>query len=215
MAKGRNAQLSGGRELSRLTQNDPLTGSLLQKLITAVNVLAANSAVSATGKLSPPPPIDTHNVQGTYDADTNTLTVPGEVLHYTMVHNQAIQKGVQYVSEIATDPSFSSPHPIDHGASRSAFVSLPTFQDDGVTPQTYYLRSLPQYHGSDPQKPTVFGGLNGPTKIVMGGTSSGSLLPGQGSGTARNGQQGAQGLGKVLNRPSPGPKRNIIMRSTK
>lgn len=209
MAKGKNAQLSPSRELSFVNQRDPLLGSLLRKIINAVNTTAVNAAVSSIGKLAPPPPIDSHNVQGTL-TPTNTLQVAGEILHYTLNHNQAIQKGVQYISEIDTSPNFTQPHVVDHGASRSAFVSLPTFQNDGVTPQTYYLRSYAQYHGSDPSKPTVYGGVNGATPITMGGTSAATLLPSQGSGTARNGQQGGVGLGTILNRPAPGPKRNLL-----
>ena len=212
MAKAINQQLTASRELSYVNQKDPLMGTLCRKIISAVNSLAKNAAVAAVGKLSPPPPIDSLTVQGALDPSTNTLTVPGEILHHTLTHNQAVQKGVQYISEIDTNPNFSQPHIIDHGSSRSSFVSLPSMQSDGATPNTYYLRSYAQYHGSDPSKPTVFGGVTGATKIVMGGTTATpmSLLPSTGSGTANpNGQQGAVGLGKVLNRPAPGPKRNL------
>jgi hypothetical protein len=209
MAKALNQILLGGRELSFVNQRDSLAGSLLNRIISAVNTLASNAAVSAVGKLSPPPPIDTINPSGTYDAATNTLTVAGgETLHYTMTHNQAIQKGVQYVSEIATNPNFVGAHPIDHGSSRSAFVSLPSLTDAG-DPQPYYLRSMAQYHGSDPSKPTVYGGVDKPIKILMGGATRATLQTSQGSGTARAGQV-AQGLGKTLNRPAPGPKRNLV-----
>ncbi len=208
MAKGKNGQLNGGRELAMVTQEHALLGSLLQKIITAINTTAQNASVSSVGKLPPPPPIDTHDLQGSYDATTNTFTAPGEILHYTLVHNQSIRKGVQYLSEISTDPNFSSPHPIDHGASRSAFVNLPAMDNDG-NQQVYYLRSLSQYHGSNPSEKTVFGGQNGPIKIVMTGSNKGTLLQGQGSGTAKNGQQGGRGLGTVLTRPAPGPQRNL------
>ena len=209
MAKGTNAQLSPSRELSFVNQKDPLLGSLLRKVINAINTTAVNVAVSSIGKLPPPPPIDVITPQGTL-TPKNALQVSGEVLHFTMAHNQAIQKGVQYVSEIDTSPNFTQPHVIDHGASRSAFVSLPTFQNDGVTKQTYYLRSYAQYHGSNPSKPTVYGGANGAIPITMGGTSAATLLPSHGSGTAKNGQQAGVGLGVVLNRPAPGPKRNLV-----
>ena len=208
MAKGNNAQLNASREVSFVNQRDPLLGSLLRKIISAVNTTAINAAVSSIGKLPPPPPIDSHNVQGQLDSIANTMTVPGEVLHYTMVQNQAIQKGVHYLSEISTDPTFTQPHIISHGASRSAFVALPTMDNTGA-PQSYYLRSYVQYPGSNPAKPTVFGGAANPIKIVMTGSSMATLLPSQGSGTAKNGAQGGVGLGKVLNRPAPGPKRNL------
>ena len=206
---GKNQQLTASRELSYVNQKDSLLGSLLRKVINAVNTTAVNAAVSSIGKLSPPPPIDSITPAGTY-TPKNTFECSGEILHYTLTHNQAIQKGIQYLSEVDTNPNFTQPHVIDHGCSRSAFVSLPTFMSDGVTPQTYYLRSYAQYHGSDASPKTVFGGINGAIPITMGGTSAATLQPSQGSGTARNGQQGGVGLGTILNRPAPGPKRNLL-----
>lgn len=208
MARGKNGRLQGGRELSYITQKDSLLGALLQRVITSVNTVADHNGSAAVGKLPPPDPIDTHNVQGAYDSSTNTLTVTGNVLHYTLTHNQSLKKGVQYLSEIDTDPNFTNPHPIDHGSSRTAFVSLPDLDNEG-NPQAYYLRSYPQYPGSNAQKPTVFGGLNGATKIVLNGSGArGTLLQSQASGTARVGQ-GGKGLGDILTRPAPGPKRNL------
>jgi len=137
----------------------------------------------------------------------NVLTAPGELLHFTVTHNAAIQRGIRYIAEVDTDPSFPSPHPIDLGTSRSGFRSLPT-KDDSHQPVGYYLRVTPQMPGSAPQKPTVYGGLQGPTQIVMSGNTSMSLLPSQAAGTAKPGQ-GGQGLGKVQSRgPVGGPKRN-------
>jgi|ERR1700674_220374 len=205
---GENQHLQGGRELNYVAQKDAYAGTLFSRIIEAVNTLAKNAGVAAVGKIAPPPPIDAINVSGTQVGDT--ITVPGEVLHHTLTHNQAISKGVNYFSEVDTNPNFTQPHVIPHTASRSSFLSLPTFLDDGVTKQTYYLRSYAQYHGSDPSKPTVLGGSGGAIKIQMSGTSSGTLLSSTGSGTAApNGQQGAHGLGKVLDRPAPGPKRLV------
>lgn len=221
MAKGNKAQLSGGRELSYVTQKDALFGSLIQRIITSINTLGANTAVSPTGKLPAPAPIDSITVQGQMDPDTNTLTVPSEHLHWTLTHNPAVQKGIQYLTEIDTDPSFPQPHVIDHGCSRSGFVSLPATMD-GTQPQAYYMRSYPQYHGSDPAPRTTLGGQNGATKIILTpptGAGGHALLPSKGSGTASpTGQQGGKGLGTVLNRPSPGPLRNLAqsrLRGTK
>jgi len=213
MPRALNQQLAPSRELAYVTQRDPLLGSLLRKIVASANALAKNAAVSAVGKISPPNPIDSIQVKGVFNPSTNTLQCPGEILHHTLTHNQAVQKGVQYISEISTDQNFSQPHVVDHGSSRSSFISLPTLQNDGVTPNTYFLRSYAQYPGSDPTKPTVFGGATGATKILMGGNptagTSTTLLPSTGSGTAKNGAQGGVGLGVVLNRPSPGPKRNL------
>lgn len=224
MPQGKNQILSGGRELSRLNQMDSMTGSLLSRIITAINNLADNIAVSPVGKLSPPDPINSHTVSGTL---TNGVMVsPSETLHFTLTHNAPVKKGVQYISEIDTDPNFPQPHVIDHGASRSAFVHLPALASDGVTQQTYYLRSYAQYHGSDPSEKTTYGGrdaaipiqltpstgavsVNGTLYPLQGATGV-DILPSTGSGTASpDGQQGGKGLGTVNQRPAPGPKRNL------
>ena len=207
--QGRNSQLEGGQELSKISQNDFSNGSILQRIIDAVNSLATNIGASAVGKLPPPPPINSIQVQGTQSG--NIITASSEHLHFTLTHNGPVSKGVQYISEIATDPNFLAPHILDHGASRSGFVHLPTFQSDGLTKQTYYLRSYAQYHGSDPQKPTVLGGLGSATQIQMTGTSAMDLLPSTGSGTASpSGTQGGKGLGDVLTRPAPTSKRSLL-----
>jgi hypothetical protein len=206
--QGLNKQLEGGRELAHTTMHYQAIGTLITRVINSVNTLAKNAGVSSVGKITPPPPIDTINVQGTQAG--STITCPSEILHWTMTHNQAIQKGVNYISEIDTDPNFPAPHVVDHGCSRSAFLTLPAKTTAGAT-QTYYLRSYAQMPGSDPCKPTVLGNLGGATKIQMTGTSQTSLLPSAGSGTASpTGQQGGHGLGMILDRPAPGPKRNLL-----
>ncbi len=203
-----NQVLSGGRELSYVAQKDAYAGTLFQRIISAVNGGFASLGGSAVGKLSPPPPIDNINVQGSIS--NGILTAPSEILHHTLTHNPALQKGVRYFSEIDTSPEFLSPHVIDHGTSRSSFLTLPTM-DNGGSQQTYYLRSYAQYPGSDPCKPTVFGNIGGAIGIQMTGTSNTSLLTSAGSGTASpTGQQGGKGLGVVLNRPAPGPKRSLV-----
>jgi len=206
--QGLNQELQGGRELPYLSMRDSYLGSILQRIIAAVNQTAKNAAVSSVGKVPPPNPVDSINVLGTQSG--NTVTCPGEILHFTLTHNQAVSRGVQYVSEVDTDPSFPQPHIIDHGCSRSGFLTLPTLTGAGNTKNTYYLRSYAQYHGSDPCKPTVFGGLGGALQIQMNGTNVGVPLPSTGSGTASpTGQQGGHGLGIVLDRPAPGPKRSV------
>lgn len=207
MARGDNAQLEGGRELNYVTQRDPYAGSLFDRIVKAVNQLAKNAGVAAVGKVSPPPKVDGITVQGALSG--STLTAPSEILHWTLQHNGAIQKNIRYFSEIDTNPNFPAPHVIDHGTSRSAFLTLPKMNTAGDT-QTYYLRSYAQYHGSDPCEPTVHGNLGGAIGIQMTGSSKTTLLTSAGSGTASpNGQQGGHGLGKVLDRPAPGPKRNV------
>ena len=203
-----NQQLDGGRELDYLTCKDPYAGSLLSHMIEGINNVAKAASVAVFGKTAPPPPIDSINVQGTQSG--TKITCPSEILHWTLTHNQAISKGVRYFTEIDTDPNFLAPHVIDHGCSRTGFTSLPTYLNDGNTKQTYYMRSYAQYPGSDPAKPTVLGNLGGAIQIQMTGSSATTLLSSTGSGTASpSGQQGGHGLGIVIDRPAPGPKRNI------
>lgn len=204
--QGKNAQLEGGQELTHVTHKDALHGSLLNRIIQAINTLAQNANVSAIGKLEPPDPVDSVQVSGTQSG--NVITSPSEHLHFTITHNAELHKGARYISEIATEPNFLQPHVVDHGASRSGFVHLPAQDSDG-NPHTYYLRTYVQYRGSDPSKPTVLGGLAGATQIRLTGSSKLSLLPSTGSGTASpNGQQGGKGLGTLTTRPAPGPKRS-------
>lgn len=206
---GVNEELEGGRELNYITLRDNYAGSLFSRVIGAVNALAKNYGVAAVGKKSSPPPIDSITVSGPSPVK-GIINIPNsEILHWTMEHNQEVSKGIHYFSEIDTTPSFTNPHVIHHGTSRSGFLSLPTNNSSNVK-QTYYLRSYAQYPGSDPVKPTVLGGLSGAIGIQMGGTSQTSLLPSNGSGTAApNGSQGGHGFGVVLTRPSPRPKRSV------
>lgn len=208
MPQSQNSQLEGGQELAWTESQFPYLGQLVRRIINSINLTAKNASVSSVGKLSPPNPIDAVNVQGTLS--NGVLTAPSEILHWTINHNQELSKGVRYFSEIDTDPNFTQPHVIEHGASRSGFLTLPSKDSNGAQ-QTYYLRSYPQYHGSDPAKPTTFGGITGAIKIQMTGSSKTTLLSSTGSGTAATtGQQGGQGLGKVLTRPAPGPRRNLL-----
>ncbi len=205
--QGRASELSGGQELTAIQQKDFNNGNLLQRIIDAVNSVSRNIGVAAVGKLDPPTPVQSIQVQGAQSG--NVITCASEHLHWTLNHTQEVHKGVQYISEIATEPNFLAPHVVDHGCSRSGFLHLPALDNDGKA-QTYYLRSYAQYHGSDAAKSTVLGGLAGATQIVMTGTSKCSLLTSTGSGTASpTGMQGGKGLGTVLTRPAPGPKRNV------
>jgi hypothetical protein len=214
MARGENEQLEGSRELVYTKLHYQAVGTLMERVISAVNTLAKNAGVAAVGKVSPPHPIDSVNVQGTLSG--STLTAPSEILHWTLKHNQAVSKGIKYFSELDTDPNFPSPHVFEHGSSRTGpLISLPTYSSTvnktANLPTTYYLRSYAQYPGSDPCKPTVHGNLGGAIGIHMTGSSVTQLLPSTGSGTASSsGQQGGHGLGVVLDRPAPGPKRNTL-----
>lgn len=209
MGQGSNQELELGPELNYISQKDSFLGKLLRRIVEGVNTTAKNASVSSVGLFPTPPKVDTINVKGTFSADTNTITTTSEHLHWTLEHNQQIHKGIQYFSEIDTDPNFTQPHVIPHNSSRTGYKSLAALGDDGA-PNVYYLRSYAQYHGSNPSDPTVLGGLSNPTKIVLTGNSQMSLLPSKGSGTAsQTGQQGGKGLGDVLTRPVPQPKRSL------
>ena len=209
---GENQQLSGGRELVYLSEKDNFLGSLLQKMINATNTLAKNAGVAAIGKTAAPPKVDSIQVQGVRNG--NVIVCPSEILHHVIVHNQSISRNIRYFSEVDTDPSFPSPHVIDHGTSRSSFLSLPTYATPTAAansqPTNYYLRTYAQMPGSDPCAPTVLGNIGGETAIQMTGTSVTQLLPSTGSGTAsQTGQQGGKGLGTVLKRPTTQAKRQL------
>lgn len=200
--------LDGGRELSRVTQDDPELGRFLERVRRAINFFANNVGAAPLGELPPPPPVESTTVKGTYNATTNILTCPGEILHFVHTHNAPLQRGIQYITEVDTDPSFSNAHPINTGSSRTGFPHLPALDDNG-NPVSYYLRAIAQTPGSGPSTPTVFGNVNGAIKIQMTGSTQMSLLTSQGGGTEATGQHG-QGLGNRLYRAQNGrPKRTI------
>lgn len=190
----------GGNDLLQHIENEnPKLGQYLRRYIkTAIETTALHAGVSPTGKIAAPPPPESINV-----------TTSGEYMQVTVNHNAPIQKGVQYITHVSTNPQFSTPIIHDHGSSRSPVpFTLPT-KDAGGTPINYYVRTIAQYPGSDPSVPAYFGGV-APVAVNMGGTSQMDLQAGTGSGTgAANGQQSAVGLGRQIFRPAPSPKRNV------
>lgn len=190
----------GGKDLLAQIESDyPKMGIFLRRyLIPAVETTATHAGVSPTGKIAAPPPPESINV-----------TTSGEYMQVTVNHAAPIQKGVQYITHVSTDPQFSTPMIHDHGSSRSPMpFPLPTKDANGNT-QKYYVRTIAQYPGSDASTPTYHGG-DAPVAVTMGGTTQMTLMPGTGSGTgASNGQQSAVGLGRQIFRPAPGPKRNV------
>jgi hypothetical protein len=110
--------------------------------------------------------------------------------------------------ELANNPQFSQPHVEHLGSSRGRFITLPTNADDGAK-HTWYARAYTQYQGSQPSGFTYHGG-DSPAGFQMEGATNMTPLPSTGSGTASNdGQQGGSGLGKVIFRAAPGPKRQV------
>ena len=174
-----------GYLISSIKQWHPKLGVILEQMQDAVNSTAKNIAVDPTAKYPTPPPLDAIDVKAA-----------GGVAHVVLTHNSPIDKHVLYHVEADTDPSFPQPHVVVSGSySRTHFVTQPSINDNGDT-QHWYFRAFPQYHGSDPAEPTVFGGRGTPTPVNTGGGVMLTPLPSTGSGTAApNGQQGGQGIG--------------------
>jgi hypothetical protein len=196
------ATLDIQKEISRLRKVDDhgqWLQSALQRIEDAVNNLGKNTAAAPKGILPPPPVIQQLSVK----------TNGNGLVHAVINDTNPIQKGINYFVEYDTTPNFTQPHVVHMGASRSMNpVQLPTLDDDG-NQQQFYFRAYSQYQGGKPSGPIHFGGEN-PTPVVPGGTQQMTLIPSTGSGTAQaTGQQGGSGFGKVLDRPSPGPKRAI------
>ena len=197
--------LDGGRFLADLYKKDSIQANFLQRIINAVNRLARNAGVGATGEIAPPPPIAAVNVK-----------VSGELAHVTLTHNAPVRRGIQYFLEVDTSPSFPQPIVKHLGSSRSPEpFALPTFDDNGAK-HSYYMRAYAQYPGSKPSGTTAFGGSTVPSAITMGGQTRLSLLPSTGSGTGSpKGQQGGQGLGKYPESSKPNPfSAGVVVKQT-
>jgi hypothetical protein len=170
----------------------------LRKVQEATNGLGKNVAVDPTGTMPKPPTIQQLTVK------TNGTGL----VHAVVSDNNPIQKGLHYFVEYSNDAAFSQPHVVHLGASRSMPpITLPGSDDNG-NPQKFYFRAYSQYPGSHPGEPVHFGG-DTPSAVDPGGTQQMTLVPSTGSGTAPNtGERGASGFGRVLLRPSSGPKRS-------
>lgn len=181
--------LGGGRALSKWLSQSPIQGTLIQKIINAVNTLADNTASSAVGRLAPPPPINGLSV-----------TTGGEYAHVTIQHSGPIQQGVHYFVEVANNEGFSGAHPIAFGTSRTRDpIHLAALDSSGAA-QKWYVRGFAQYPGSDPSPAVNYGGTS-PTPITTTGTTQLTWNPSTGSGTAANtGQQIGWGFGKTQRR---------------
>jgi hypothetical protein len=189
----------GGDDLLTYVENgNPKLGQLLRSyIIPAIQRLGTNTAASPNGAIPTPAPPAGLSVK-----------VAGETAHITINDPQPLQRGAQYHVELSTNPQFSQPHVEHLGSSRGRFINLPT-NDDGGQPHNWYARSYLQYQGSQPSTPTYFGG-SAPVPFQMAGTTNLTPLPSTGSGTAStDGTQGGSGLGKVIYRPAPAPKRAV------
>lgn len=173
-------------------------GQYLRRYIgAAIETSAQNAAVSPTSQIKAPA-----------SPESISVTTAGELMQVVVNHTAPVQKGVRYITHIATNPQFTNAIIIDHGASRTPpHISLPTKDSSGNT-HNYYVATVTQYPGSPPSAPTYYGGVN-PAPVTMSGTTQMDITPGTGSGTAQNGGETLVGLGRSQVRLATGPKRQV------
>lgn len=163
-------------------------GQFLRRyVVPQIQNVAQNAAVSATSQIPAPDPPESISV----------TPIGTEHIQVVVNHTAPVQKGVQYFTHIATNPQMTNALIVHHGTSRSPVpIFLPT-KDAGANVQNYYVATIAQYPGSQPSKPTFFGGAT-PVAVTLTGTTEANISPGTGSGTAANGGQTLVGYGKAL-----------------
>jgi len=83
-------------------------GQYLRRYVsTAIQTTARNAAVDPSSNLPAPAAPESINV-----------TTAGELMQVVVNHTAPIQKGVRYITHIATNPQFTNPIIVDHGSSR-------------------------------------------------------------------------------------------------
>ena len=159
---------------------------LRRYVLPTINSAAQASAVSPKGQLPPPAPPESVKV-----------TTAGEMMQVVVNHNAPIIRGAHYIYHMATNPAFLDGQIHVEPASRAPmhFVA-PTFQGNGTTKHNYYHAVQVQYPGGPPSEPVYYGGGT-PTATQLNGSTALDIQPGTGSGTAQNGGQTFQGLGKA------------------
>lgn len=189
--------IGGDELLQNIETKSPRLGQYLRRyVVPAIQNLAQNVGASPNGFVSPPDPPQglIVNQQGP------------EHLQVTVQHTSPVQKGLEYFTELDTNPSFPQPRVEHHGASRAPVSTffLPTNDSNG-DPHTYYVRTYAQNPGGQTSKPYVH-----PVGITMSGATNADHTPSTGSGTASSdGTQGGQGWGNNLMRPAPAAKRTV------
>ncbi len=167
---------------------------LRNHVLPSIEITGRDAGVSPTGVLSAPDPPESVSV---------SPATTGDMMQIVTNHVAPIQKGVHYIYHIANNPQFTNALIEAKPATRApAHFTLPTFAADGVTKHNYHIAVQVQYPGSPPSKPTYYGGVT-PSPVTLNGTAGADLLPGTGSGTARNGGQTLVGLGKSQVRLGP------------
>jgi hypothetical protein len=185
------------------TLANKLTQYLRRYLVPSVQNTASNAAVDPNGNM--PAPAQPESI---------SVTTAGELAQVVVTHNAPIQKGIQYITHIATNAQFQNAIVVDHGSSRTPpHINLPTLApaigSAEPQPHQYFFATVAQYQGSPPSAPTYFGGVT-PTPVTMSGSTVMAIQPGTGSGTASNGGQSLVGLGTSQVRLSQsGAKRNV------
>lgn len=178
-------RLSENRFLADLYTKDPVQAAFLQSICDGLDKIATDTGTAIEGDGQPPAPVN-----------AITVKTSGELVHATLSHGASVNRVINYFLEADTNPSFTQPHVMDLGASRTHIFSLPSLNDAGNT-QGWYLRAYAQYPGSPPSNPTVLGGLTNPTPLNLSGNSKLTPLASTGSGTASStGQQGGSGRGR-------------------
>lgn len=161
---------------------------LRNHVLPSIQTTAANASVSPIGKIAAPDPPESISV---------SPATTGDMLQVVVNHTAPIQKGAHYIFSIANNPQFTNAMIEAKPATRSpVHFAHPTFAADGTTKHDIYVGVQVQYPGSDPSEPTFFGGVTA-SPVQLNGTAAADLLPGTGSGTARNGGQVLVGLGKA------------------
>jgi len=180
-----------GNDLLTAFENtgDPIKLSMFlrQHVLPMIQTTAQNAAVSPNGSAASP-----------QSPSQISVAAAGEMVHVSLTDNSALNRGVQYFTEIsANDPSFRQPIVFHHGTSRTPPPFPLPSKDGSGNAISYYVRAYSQYPGSPPSAPVVHGGAASPTAVTLGGATELNLLPSTGSGTASgNGTQGGQGFGK-------------------
>ena len=159
---------------------------LRRHVLPTISSAAKASAVAPSGQLPPPAPPESIHV-----------TSAGEMMQVVVNHSAPLIRGAHYIYHVANNPAFLNGQIEVKPATRSPmhFVA-PTFQSDGTTKHNYYHAVQVQYPGGPPSEPVYFGG-GSPVAMQLNGTTALDIQPGTGSGTAENGAQTFQGLGKA------------------
>lgn len=159
---------------------------LRRYVLPMVQNVAQGAAVGTSKAIQPPAPPESVNV-----------TTSGEMMQVVVNHTAPLIRGVHYIYSMATNPAMLNAQIEVKPATRAPMhIVAPTFQSDGTTKHSYYHAVQVQYPGGPPSKPTFFGGGT-PTPVQLSGTTALDIQPGTGSGTATNGGQTFQGMGKA------------------